>query len=327
MLISPLWLISIFLGCVYMKNIKRLLSLCLALLLLLSLSPAAFALDNDTALTENHNALDNNNGDISDNYAEIQNNNCNAYVGYNHSSIINNYGLINTNWATVENNAVDAQGNRGFITANKTDVSSTVQATVINNSADISGNYRGSKVVNNLPGGVIMINNGTVDYNFGTVESNNYLVWYNLGGSVYTGDYGVCCYQYYRISCPSGYNPQQLLTVIGDESISDLHAGQGAPSPLDSGMYYGSFLLFQGLGLSFDVPAGHALEVTGTCTLEEKDGKVTLSDVGSDINIRFIPIPTASSVPATADTSNLPLWSLLLLSFTALALITKKKKA
>ena len=176
---------------------RRLLSLTLALLLVVSLLPVS-VLATDIQPGEPtevfaQETIDNNYGDVGSNYGTIKNNvtvdgvTKSGFVGHNYGTVENNYGVVERNIETITNNngtvgkkdesgnVVSGSGNYGTIEKNYGTVyNNQKDGTVETNNKTIEENYGtvGKKDENEVvvPGSG---NSGTVEENYGTVITNN----------------------------------------------------------------------------------------------------------------------------------------------------------
>ena len=205
---------------------------------------------------------------------------------------------------------------------------------VYNFNGTVAQNNSGG-VVHNFDNGKVTSNDSGVVYNYGGyVNTNQYLgVVYNFGGEVYSnigkvynaggisGDAGSGeTYEYYS------------LTFTGDTDKLDLPIAEEALYDDFMKDHNGQYWVRMNSGVfTFKVDAGYSITVNDACKSEtDASGKVTISEVTKAVEINIAPIPPApatSSVPATGDMSNMPLWGLLFIGFAAVAVLTGKKKA
>ena len=198
----------------------------------------------------------------------------------------------------------------------------------------------GSTIYNNMGRigknlGSVITNYGTIDYNYGDVDANysiitdNYST--NVGGKgtiennfvTLKNFSGTIVNQYYLLNCDAisdvgfktGFTENGCISIIlsevspsGNDEFYILHGGtDDIISPKDSRWKF--------VVLSGDVKS-----------VELNDGSLRLYDARGPVTLGK-ELRSISSVPATADNSNVPLLGGLFIAFAAMALLTRKKKA
>ena len=141
---------------------------------------------NDGDINTNSGTVNANNHDITNNTGTVNNNNANAEIGNNDGTVNTNAGTVNdnnsiikdntsivvTNDGTIEINTGYVGGNNSVIrTNNGSGVVGTNEGQVLNNTATVTTNTEAG-LVENLAGGIVDTNNGTV-YNYGGRVNNN----------------------------------------------------------------------------------------------------------------------------------------------------------
>lgn len=316
-----------------MSKFKFLVSFAFVLCLILAMGTCAFAVDitadQDTipnngttysidmyvTVTTNNGIVENNRGIVVDNFGTIDINHNNhdgadslAQITNNHNIVKSNQGLIENNFGTVENHVY----NSGY----------TPPPVIVNNYSDVNAVIAGEYTAA-----------GEVIYNFGGDVSDNIKPVYN----------------YYAIS--SNFSTDELrplLTVTHDDDLnndnmldySNTVNVNGYDQSFEAEILTPSLYVLSDANLSVKIPDGYILNITGSN--ENFSGTALVENIKQNIRLEFTAVnpsvpaepgmqePEVSnpySVPATADNSNMPLWGALFISFAALAMLTRKKKA
>ena len=316
-----------------MSKFKFLVSFAFVLCLILAMGTCAFAEDVTPDITEDT--------------AEIPNN----------SETYDNPGYtVGTNYGSVD-------VNKGIVKTNNNIVASNYKTVGTNNGTVIYNDTVGTVTSNNK---IVVKNRGTIEHNYGTVEENYDLVTNNHGKVIYPAtdscqprvinNYGevkgynmaypgeiiynfggtysdvTVGFNYYSITSNfSVAELKPLLTASGNvtpytskNTNEDYTAKLLADSPSSPVLFY----VLQGADLAVQIPADYTLKINGESATADNSGKATVKNVDKNIHLEFTPVPKpVSSVPNTADMSNMPLWGALFISFAALAMLTRKKKA
>lgn len=246
---------------------------------------------NNNIVASNYNTVGTNNGTVKYNDAL-------GTVTSNNKIVVENRGTIEHNYGTVEENYSLVTNNHGKVIYPATD---SCQPWVINNYGEVKGNDKAYT--------------GEIIYNFGGTYSD-----------VTVG------FNYYSITSNfSVAELKPLLTASGNVTpytsnitYEDYTAKLLADSPSSPVLFY----VLQGADLAVQIPADYTLKINGESATADNSGKAIVKNVDKNIHLEFTPVPKpVSSVPATADNSNMPLWGALFISFAALAMLTRKKKA
>lgn len=316
-----------------MSKFKFLVSFAFVLCLVLAMGTCAFAVDitadQDTipnngttysidmnvTVTTNNGIVENNRGIVVDNYGTIEINHNNhagagslAQITNNHNIVELNQGIIKNNFGTVENHVYHG--------------AYTPPPVIVNNYSDVnavtSEDYNAA---------------GTIIYNFGIDVSDIIDIIYNY---------------YFIDSNFSADELRPLLTVTHDDDLnndnmldySNTVNVNGYDQSFEAKILTPSLYVLSDANLSVKIPDGYILNITGSN--ENFSGTAHVENIKQNIRLEFTAVnpgvpaepgkqePEVSnpySVPATADNSNMPLWGALFISFAALAMLTRKKKA
>ena len=336
-----------------MSKFKFLVSFAFVLCLVLAMGTCAFAVD--ITADQDEIPADSNSYDINLGVTVTTNN---GSVDYNHGIVTTNNNIVASNYNTVGTNNGIVVNNSGTIVENRNIVE-------LNEYGNIERNYKTVNVnkgyiTNNY--GVVNENTPPTDdhhvgilNNFGSVTNkNNYTypgqVVKNFGGTVVNEQVH---YNYFKLTS-NIHTADELLGIIYNSET--LHPTSGTI------MFDGESVMVEYLEIHadssgenflfvldddrstvrFPMPANYTLMPTGDCIVQIDNNEFTISNIRSDIRLEFTAVnpgvpaepgmqePEVSnpySVPATGDMSNMPLWGALFISFAALAMLTRKKKA
>ena len=319
---------------------KLLISLVLILALMLSMGTCAFADDvaTDTDIIPNdgieYNILtgvtvNNNNGTIGYNNGTIETNSELGTVVFNHPQgiITTNNGTVNNNYfGTISTNNNIVEANNGIIEYNLGTVEDNLFGVVTNN--------YGKVTYEEYPNITPMVINNYGDVEGNTTASTGEII-YNFGGTYSDVIVG---FNYYAVTSNFSVTElKPLLTASGNVPLTytsvnnnpNLNGGDYTAKLLaDSPSAPVLFYILQGAELAVEIPDNYTLKINGETATADNSGKATVKNVDKNIHLEFTPVPKpVSSVPNTADNSNMPLWGALFISFAALAMLTRKKKA
>lgn len=272
---------------------KALFSYMLVLCLLLSMGLSAGAASSPSV-------FDTNNGTI----------NSGEEYDLNTATDVTNYGVIDTN-----------SGNIAYNTG-----------VIHDNEAVVKTNFDNG-TVHNFKGGIVSENHSFVYNNEGCTVSKNYGIVYNLGGNVIENkggkvyncggavwkNFNGTVYEYHPLSIAGRVNAALDMWEIAESGVP--------PVFIWDSENLRHWLNTTDGGLCLRPESGYMLEISGDCShSRQSDGSYVIKDVTGPVHVEIVPIPV-SSVPNTADMSNMPLWCTLFIAFAALALMTRKKKA
>ena len=230
------------------------------------------------------------------------------------------------------------------------DVTITVQGWVEDNEGSIKSNsgtvdFNYGTVINNEY--VDEDTCGFINLNLGTVENNYGQIYHNLGTVI--NNQGTIRYQYYPVY-GKGLDtaPEDLLEPHDSDEDGEYILTHSDGTPYLLGMKSGEYHKNAKAYLNVNIPEGMELYLeSGEAKIEkDEDGKLVISQIRGPVTLalRQIPAPApedppvpapadktvstpAPAVPATADNSNLPLWSGLFILFAAAVVLSRKKKA
>jgi len=311
-----------------MSKVKFLVSFAFALCLVLACGTCAFA------------------AHTNDNYAEDFVVNKGDSLGTNYKIVKENHGVIDKNDFN-HGNLAKIETNYGTVGLN--------QGYIVDNRGNVNDQFIYEKNSGYSPPPVVERNRGTVKADPGYADYITGNVIYNYDGKVSSNIEII--FDYHKLTSNlAGIALDSIVTVTHQEDMNKdgLHdfaysrfVASGDERTFTAPVFGlgddDSYIyVLNGADFTVEIPDGYTLRINGTGN--SLSGTASVSNVTKNIELVFSngdePLPDpgqgapnkaepakSSSVPATGDMSNMPLWGALLIGFAALAIATRKKKA